>query len=160
MKGLVTTRPVNIDTSQGPSMNRFRERFPKVKLISDLKTAITIEVTKDDATGAAKRSETDCAMALACSRSYDCEALVSLRHVWLVDGAHAVRGRTTELLRREIVDNDRYKKFAPGVYRISPINPGDRLGVRTNRPKGKGPKTAKPAKSKVVSTRTSWGVRD
>lgn len=123
--------PKQLNGNIGRAVSNLLDAFPRVTHIADLKEPLLIRVGKAEVDTAEPKDPAHCAFANACAATFGCKAFVSLRSVYLIFGHIAVRGITTELLRREITDNDRYRKFTPGTYRVAAITPSTRIGVRS-----------------------------
>jgi hypothetical protein len=103
--------------------------FPEVISVKDAKQPISVEVTPADNKGAKVRNHKACAMAVACKRVMKADGvIVAVTKAYIVNGKHATRFALPESVGREVVSFDRNAGFAPGLYRMNPPKPTDKLG--------------------------------
>lgn len=118
------------------ALHRIQRHFPHVKTVQDADEGLLINVTEGDNTNSTPDDPENCAMAKAVKREKVADgAIIGIAYSWLIKGTKAVRYKTSEAVGREITSFDRHHDFATGQnYRLSPISPASRLGVRQREP--------------------------
>ena len=121
------------------SLRTVQRWFPEVTSIRDAKEPIEIEVTADDERRSKKLNHKECAMAVACKRSFKADGVILSRTIaYVVTGKSAIRFKVPGSVGREVTAFDRGAHFMPGVYQLS--KPDRRLGKVHG---GNKPKTGK-----------------
>lgn len=144
---------VPIQTTRVPRL--LREHFPQVKTVSDSLARVEVTVTPRDQRGSYPKAPDSCAMARACTRELALDgAIIGLGASYLIQGSHATRFDTPDLLAREITAFDRHGEFAAGTYHLSPVCPASRFGARRSphAATGKSPRRVQPIKTSGVRT--------
>ena len=113
------------------ALNTVRKFFPGVTKVVDATRPATIEVMARDANPRAAKNHEACALAVACKRQMRLDGvIISRTTAYLVKGKKARRFKLPTGTSREVVSFDRGAGFAPGVYLLSPVPPGSRMGQR------------------------------
>lgn len=108
-----------------------RKFFPNVTVIRDAEKCAEIEVTAADGKNGERKSHKECAMAVACKRTFDLDGvLISVKTAYLIKGTVAKRYSLPESVSREVVSFDRKGGFAPGSYSLSKVPDSRKLGVK------------------------------
>ena len=103
--------------------------FPEVVECYDSDKAVNVEVNKRDIHNSKPLDPTDCAMAKAFKRSTNVDAaVVGISSSYLIKGKTAIRFKTPQSVRQEIISFDRYGDFDEGSYYLAPFNRAARLG--------------------------------
>ncbi len=99
--------------------------------VEDASEPLTIMITKSDVRSGSTKKATSCAAAKALCRQEHCdEARVHFSRAYIRRGEKWIRFSVPPSLRSEIVAFDRGGEFAPGEYRLTPLQPIARLGAR------------------------------
>lgn len=123
--------------------------------VVDAKEPLLIKVTAKDVENGNRKDPAGCAMALATKRALHAkEARVHVGRTYVKVETPAgkeqwLRFKTSDSLRTELVSFDRGQQFLEGEYRISPMNPADRLPASGGRKKPTGTPHKARTKSKV-----------
>lgn len=133
-----------------------RKYFPKVKDVGDANTGVTVAVSAKDGKYSVPGDPSKCALARACRRTRTVDgAIIGLSYSYIIHGTKATRFKTSEGVSREIVSFDRHSDFAAGSYRLSPVSPGNRLGMsrgKSTHPRNDATRT-RPAVHRTVRVR-------
>lgn len=102
--------------------------------VVDATRPLEIRITADDVRRGALKNATACAAARALCREGFTEARVHAARTYVRRrNGTWLRYFTGDALRSEVVAFDRGGAFEPGLYRLSPIQPAERIGARAQR---------------------------
>src|SRR5690348_14423454 len=123
--------------------------FPEVTECYDSDRPVDVDVSKKDVRDSKPLDPTQCAMAKAFKRSTNVDAaIIGIGSSYLIKGKTAIRFKTPNSVRTEIVGFDRYGDFEEGHYYLAPFSAGNRLGANARSGKSKG--TNKTSKTRKV----------
>lgn len=114
--------------------------FPQVKRVLHAKKPVLVEVRPSDCREGKKLNTDECALAKATKRQFKADGVaIRLSDSFIIKGSTAIRFKTPETVKREIVSFDRHHDFAAGSYRLSSAPPdwaksrgnGSHLGGRS-----------------------------
>jgi hypothetical protein len=98
--------------------------FPQVKQVIHARKAVNVTVSSEDCEVGKKASTSECALAKATKRQFHADGVaIRLTDSFIIKGSTAIRFKTPETVKREIVSFDRHKDFASGTYRLSAAPP-------------------------------------
>jgi hypothetical protein len=107
-----------------------KRMFPSVTECYDADRAVEVEVKQVDVKNSVSKDPTKCAVARAFQRETHVEsAIIGLSYSYLIKGKTAVRFKTPESVRTELVSFDRHGDFDAGRYYLTPPEPSGRLGA-------------------------------
>jgi len=102
--------------------------YPNVTTVKDATAPLKIEVTKKDCQSRAVKNHTECALAVACKRSFKIKGVViAVKVAYLVEDSRAIRYQLGEAISREITAFDRKGNFEPGDYTL--LVPSYKIGT-------------------------------
>jgi hypothetical protein len=107
--------------------------------VEDATQDMMLKVTNSDIKGATKKAPSKCAIARACKRQENVEAIIHITRVYLRNGGkNWVRYILPKALRGEIIAFDRGGKFLPGEFVLMAPKNQEKLGsirrkVRSNK---------------------------
>lgn len=105
--------------------------------VEDASEPLVITVNKTDVRIGAKKNADTCAMARALCRQTGCEAAkVHFSRAYIKQGRKWLRFAVPPALRSEVLAFDRGGEFAPGEYRLHPVQPTVRLDAPVRRKTG------------------------
>ena len=106
--------------------------FPQVKKVVHARQPVLVDVRQQDCDEGKKLQTSECALAKATKRQFKADGVaIRLSDSFIIKGNTAIRFKTPETVKREIVSFDRHKDFAPGSYRLSATPPDwDKPGKR------------------------------
>lgn len=107
-----------------------QQHFPAVTKVIDATKPIMVEVTKGDEKASKKRKHSECAMAVACKRSFSVDGVIISRSTaYLIKDKVAVRYKVPTTVAREVTSFDRGAGFEPGTYQLSKPGKWQSLGT-------------------------------
>lgn len=116
---------------QRDALSIVQKYHPEVTTVVDALKPIEITVNDSDSNHSKPLSVDECALAQACSRSFD-GAIIGIKTAYMIKDRKATRYKLSEGITREIVTFDRHKDFAGGVYRLIPPGKAQKLGADTH----------------------------
>lgn len=103
---------------------------PEVTKVIDAKKHIEIIVTPMDNRTSTVKDHGECAMAVACKRQQNADAvIISMKSAYVIKGNVAYRYQVPTSTSREVVSFDRSGGFAPGKYQLRAPSLTNRLGT-------------------------------
>lgn len=103
--------------------------------VHDANKPLAFHITKRDCSTGNSKSPLSCAAAKALCRADTIdEARVHIARVYIKSRGKWMRYSTPPALRGEIIAFDRGGSFQPGDYKLSPVQPTVRFGVRKRKP--------------------------
>lgn len=122
-------------------MPSFIEMFAKEHKLKrqDATKEMFIEVSEDDVAKSSPRKPETCAFARACHRAHKIDAAYFFRTTaWIQKGKTLTRYLLPPSMQQELTSFDRGQKMEPGIYRLKPPAPAQRMGVLRPGTPGKG----------------------
>lgn len=99
--------------------------------VKDATRELHIQITDRDVKEGAKKNATSCAAAHALVRTGVCDqARVHVNRTYIKKGDKWLRFKTPPALRSEIVAFDRGGSFEPGEYKLMPLSPSQKTGIK------------------------------
>ncbi len=98
--------------------------FPQVKHVVLADKAVTVTVTRPDCKVGKRHKTAECAMAIAAKRQFKADGVaIRLSDSFVIKGDTAIRFKTPETVKRELVSFDRHQDFDPGEYGLQAAPP-------------------------------------
>ncbi len=111
--------------------------FPQVKKVIHATEPVSVRVGKADCKEGRRLLTDDCALARAAKRQMKADGVaIRLSDSFVVKGDTAIRFKTPETVKRELVSFDRHQDFASGTYRLAAAPPNWSKPGRKHSPGG------------------------
>lgn len=121
-----------------------KKLFPKVEFAYDSDQAVDVDVQPRDCKGAEPLNPSECALARATKREFNCDgAVIGMSSSYIIKGNKAFRFATPVSVQKEIVSFDRHSDFSVGSYHLPPKPPTARFGAKDTHAGGGKNKNAK-----------------
>lgn len=96
--------------------------FPQVERVIFADKSVKVDVHPRDCKEGKKFQTSECALAKAAKRQFHADGVaIRLTDSFIIKGKTAIRFKTPESVKRELVSFDRHQDFAAGTYQLSRI---------------------------------------